>query len=145
MQNASWPIYANGPYQIVFQLSGAFVYFPGLMIVFAGNMFDMQYVLNNGGPGTATSVNSYFNTNAIPGTGPYEVNGFSENTYISYVQDPNYWGRTLSPQQIQANPFLDPGHVKNVIIYYKSADLSRYTDSLTERRKSRRSVRQTGI
>ncbi len=128
MQNASWPIYANGPYQIVFQLSGAFVYFPGLMIVFAGTMFDMQYVLNNGGPGTATSVNSYFNTNAIPGTGPYEVNGFSENTYISYVQDPNYWGRTLSPQQIQANPFLDPGHVKNVIIYYKSADLSRYTD-----------------
>jgi ABC-type transport system substrate-binding protein len=128
MQNASWPIYANGPYQIVFQLSGPFVYFPGLMIVFAGTMFDMQYVLNNGGPGTPTNVNSYFNTNAIPGTGPYEVNGFSENTYISYVQDPNYWGRTLSPQQIQADPFLDPGHVKNVIIYYKSADLSRYTD-----------------
>jgi len=128
MQNSSWPIYAKGPYQIVFQLSGPFVYFPGLMIVFAGTMFDMQYVMHNGGPGNATNVNSYFNTNAIPGTGPYVVSGFSENSYISYTQNPNYWGKDLTTGQIQANPFLDPGHVKNVIIYYKSADLARYTD-----------------
>ncbi len=91
-----------------------------MLIVFAGTMFDMQYVLDNGGPGTAASVNDFFNTNAIPGTGPYQVNGFSEDTYISFVQNSNYWGANLTPQQIQANPFLDPGHVKNVIVYYRA-------------------------
>jgi len=131
MQNSSWPIYATGPYTIVFQLSGPFVYFPGMLIVFAGTMFDMQYVLDNGGPGTSVSVNNYFNSNAIPGTGPYEINGFSENTYISFTQSANYWGANLTAQQIQANPFLDPGHVKNAIIYYRSDDLARYTDLST--------------
>ncbi len=128
MQNSSWPIYANGPYQIVFHLSGPFAYFEGLLVVFAGTMFDMQYVLDNGGPGTAVSVNDYFNTNAIPGTGPYVVNGFSEDSYISFKQNPNYWGLKLTAQQLQANPFLDPGHVKNVLIYYRADDISRYTD-----------------
>lgn len=128
MQNSSWPIYANGPYQIVFQLSGPFVYFSGLLIVFAGTMFDMQFVLDNGGPGTPVTVNDYFNTNAIPGTGPYVVSGFSEDSYMRFTQNPNYWGNNLTAQQIQANPFLDPGHVKSVLIYYKSDDLSRYTD-----------------
>lgn len=128
MQNSSWPIYVTNPYTIVFQLGGPFVYFPGLLIVFAGTMFDMQYVLDNGGPGTAASVNDYFNTNAIPGTGPYVVNGFSEDTYISFAQNPTYWGNNLTALQIQANPFLDPGHVKNVIIYYRSDDISRYSD-----------------
>jgi ABC-type transport system substrate-binding protein len=131
MENSSWPIYATGPYQIIFHLSGPFVYFPGLLIVFAGTMFDMQYVLQNGGPGTAASVNSYFNTHAIPGTGPYTINGFSESTYISFTQDPNYWGRNLTSKQIQANPFLDPGHVKNSIIYYRADDITRYTDLST--------------
>lgn len=128
MQNSTWPIYVTSPYQIVFQLSGPFVYFPGMLVVFAGTIFDMQYVLENGGPGTYVSVNDYFNTHAIPGTGPYLVNGFSEDTYVSYIQNPVYWGDNLSSSEIQANPFLDPGHVKNVIIYYRSDDLSRYTD-----------------
>lgn len=131
MDNNSWPIYVTGPYQIVFQLAHPFQYFLGLTIVFAGLIFDSQYVLEHGGPGTATAINSFFNQNPIPGTGPYEFSHVAEQSYALFTQNPNYWGANLTPQQIQANPFLDPGHVKNVVINYKTDDISRYTDLST--------------
>jgi peptide/nickel transport system substrate-binding protein len=91
-------------------------------------MFDTQYVLNNGGFGTPTSINSNFNQHPIPGTGPYMVTDVSEGAYVQFTQNPNYWGANLSQSEVASNPMLDPGHVKNVIIYFKPDDLSRYTD-----------------
>ena len=128
MQNNSWPIYATGPNQIVFHLASPFTFFPGVFISPFGLLYDAQYVLNNGGFGNATSINSYFNAHPIPGTGPYEITAISENAYVQFVQNPNYWGRNLTQAQIAAQPTLDPGHVKNVIVYYKSDDVARYTD-----------------
>jgi hypothetical protein len=29
-------------------------------------------------------MNTYFNQNPIPGTGPYVVSGFSENSYVEF-------------------------------------------------------------
>ncbi|MGI0084759.1 MAG: ABC transporter substrate-binding protein, partial [Nitrososphaerales archaeon] len=59
---------------------------------------------------------------------PYVVTQVVEDSYVKFAQNPTYWGDSLTPQQIKANPYLDPGHVKNVIIYAKSDDVSRYVD-----------------
>ena len=94
-------------------------------------MYDAQYVLSNGGFGTPVAINTAFNQNPIPGTGPYLVTGMSEDAYVKFAQNPSYWGDNLTAAQIAQNPIIDPGHVKNVIIYYKPNDLSRYTDLST--------------
>ncbi|HXQ93394.1 MAG TPA: ABC transporter substrate-binding protein [Nitrososphaerales archaeon] len=128
MENSAWPIYANGPNQIVFRLMSSYSFFPGVFVSPFGLLYDTKYVLDNGGFGTPTTINSFFNTNAIPGTGPYVITQISENSYVQFSQNSNYWGNNLSQSQIAAQPTLDPGHVKNVIVYYKSDDVSRYTD-----------------
>jgi peptide/nickel transport system substrate-binding protein len=131
MMNSSWPIYVTGPYQIVFHLKSSFAYLAGTLVSLQGLMYDGQYVLTHGGFGTPTAINSVFNLSPIPGTGPYMVSGVSENNYVKFSQNPNYWGDSLTKPQIAQNPILDPGHVKNVVIYYKSDDLARYTDLST--------------
>ena len=131
MKNSSWPIYVAGPMQIVFHLKAPFVYFPGTLVVFDGLIFDSQWVLENGGFGNATSVNSYFNQHPIPGTGPYVVSKVKENNYVEFAQNPNYWGTHLTAPELARQPIFDPGHVKNVIINAVSDDLARYTDLST--------------
>lgn len=127
MMNSSWPIYVTGPYQIVIQLDSPFLYLPGTLVTYDGLMFDTQYVLDNGGFGTATQFNSNFNQNPIPGSGPYVVSGVAEDNYVKFTQNPNYWG-LKDLQALSYQPVFDPGQVKNVIVYYKEDDLSRYTD-----------------
>jgi peptide/nickel transport system substrate-binding protein len=131
MMNSSWPIYVTGPYQIVFHLQAPFAYLPGTLVSLQGLMYDGQYVLEHGGFGTAASINSAFNQSPIPGTGPYAVSAVSEDNYVRFTQNPTYWGDNLTAAQIAENPILDPGHVKNVIINYKTDDLARYTDLST--------------
>lgn len=131
MQNSSWPVYTSGPYQINFRLEYPFAYFLGVIVAYEGLIYDSQWLLDNGGFGTPTSVNTNINQNPIPGTGPYTVSKVAEDNYVEFTQNPTYWGDSLSSAQIQANPYLDPGHVKNVIVYYKPDDLSRYTDLST--------------
>jgi ABC-type transport system substrate-binding protein len=131
MTNSSWPIYVTGPYQIVFHLQAPFRWFLGTLVAFVGLIFDTQYVLQNGGFGTPVALNTAFNHTPIPGTGPYVVTGMSEGSYVKFAQNPTYWGNSLTPAEIQANEYLDPGHVKNVIIYAKTDDVARYTDLST--------------
>jgi peptide/nickel transport system substrate-binding protein len=128
MMNSSWPIYVTGPYTIVFHLGGPFVWFPGTLLAFCGLMFDAQYVLDHGGFGTPTSINTLFNQNPIPGSGPYVVTQWQENSLIKFTQDQNYWALSLPPSTFVQQPYMDPGHAKNVIIQYKPDDISRYTD-----------------
>jgi ABC-type transport system substrate-binding protein len=129
--NSSWPIYVTGPMQIAFHLKAPFAYFPGTLVVFEGLIFDSQWVLDNGGFGSPAGVNTYFNQHPIPGTGPYVVTKVSENNYVEFTQNPNYWGDKLTPAQISEQPLFDPGHVKNVILNFVSDDLARYTDLST--------------
>ncbi len=56
---------------------------------------------------------------------------FLKTADVQFTQSPTYWGKNLSAAQIAQQPIFDPGHVKNVIINYKSADLTRYTDLST--------------
>lgn len=128
MENSSWPIYVTGPETIVFQLQNSFQWFENLFPVYTGLIFDTQWLLNNGGFGTPTQYNTYFNQHPIPGTGPYEVTNVVEDSYVQFVQNPTYWGANLTQAQIQANPYLDPGHAKNVIVRWVQSDLARYTD-----------------
>lgn len=131
MMNSSWPIYVTNPYQIVFRLQSPFQWFPGTLIVLNGLMFDTQWVLEHGGFGTPAAFNAYFNQHPIPGSGPYVFTDIVENAYAVFQQDPNYWGRNMSAQEISAQPIWDPGHYKKVIIYYKPDDVSRFTDLKT--------------
>ena len=57
------------------------------------------------------------------------MSGYSEDAYITFAQNPNYWGNSLSASEIAANGELDPGHAKTITILYKTDDLSRYTVS----------------
>ena len=106
MENSAWPIYVTGLYQIVFNLMSPYTYFPGVFISPFGLMYDVQYVLENGGFGTPAAPNSNFNTNPIPGTGPYSITQISENAYVQFKQNPNYWGSNLTQAQIAAQPTL---------------------------------------
>ena len=128
MSNSSWPIYVTSPDTIVFHLSVPYNQFLGLLVTSFGQIFDVQWALDHGGFGTPTAYNPYFNLNPIPGTGPYEVTSASQNAYAIFNQNPNYWGNRLSSSQIAAQPLLDPGHVKEAIIYYKPDDITRYSD-----------------
>ena len=128
MTNSSWPIYVQGPNEIVFNLKAAFPYFPAMWVQFTGLMFDTQFLLNHGGFGTPAAYNTYFNNNPIPGTGPYVVTNVIPNSQVSFSQNPTYWAKDWTPAQIAANPYMDPGHVQNVVITTKTDDLSRYVD-----------------
>jgi len=128
MMDKSWPIYVVDKYTIVFQLINPFVWFPGTLVGYGGLTFDVQYVLDNGGFGAPPTPNPTFNQHPIPGTGPYMVTGVSENSYVKFTQNPTYWGLSLTPAEVAGNVELDPGHAKNVIVYYKTDDLARFTD-----------------
>jgi ABC-type transport system substrate-binding protein len=131
MTNNTWPMYVTSQYQIVFHLKSPFNWFPHTLVAFVGLVFDTQYVLQNGGFGTPAGFNTNFNQKPIPGTGPYVVTDVSENSYVKFAKNTNYWGNSLGAADIQANAYLDPGHVQNVIIYAKSDDVARFTDLST--------------
>ena len=128
MKDSTWPIYVTDDHTIVFRLQSPFIWFPGTLIVFDGLMFDVSWVLKNGGFGTPATFNPYFNQHPIPGTGPYVVNQVQENSYVTFSQNPSYWGNSLSAADIVAQPIFDPGHAKNVIITYKPDNIARFTD-----------------
>jgi peptide/nickel transport system substrate-binding protein len=131
MGNTNLPAYVTGPYAIVFHLAVPFPFFVNTFTGFEGMIFDPMYVLQHGGPGQPGSINSYFNTNPIPGTGPYTVTSVQMDEYVEFQQNPNYWAKSLTPSQIAANPILDPGHYKTIIVYFKSSDTTRYIDLTT--------------
>ncbi len=131
MSNSTWPIYVNGPNQIIFRLAYPFQWFLGTLVDYIGLIPDTQWVLDHGGFGTVAAYNSNFASNPIPGTGPYVVTSVSVNSYVTFTQNRKYWGDNLTAAQIAADEYLDPGHVKNVVIYTKSSDVARYTDLST--------------
>jgi ABC-type transport system substrate-binding protein len=128
MKNSSWPIYVVNANEIAFNLKAAFPYFPQMWVQFTGLMFDTQYVLTHGGFGTPVAINTAFNTSPIPGTGPYVVSNVQVNSYVQFTQNTNYWAKNWTAAQIAANPYMDPGHVKNIVIQVKLDDVSRYVD-----------------
>ena len=131
MTDKSWPIYVTDAYTIVFQLVAPFQWFPGTLVGYGGLTWDAQYVLNNGGFGAPSAPNTKFNQSPMPGTGPYMFDSISENAWIKLKQNPNYWGRSLTPDEINANVMLDPGHAKNVVVYIKTDDVARFSDLST--------------
>ncbi len=132
MMDSSWPIYVTGPYQIVFHLSSPFNWFLGLLVGYVGCIFDVQYVLDHGGFGSASGFNTDFNQHPIPGSGPYVVDQVSEQQFVKFSQDPNYWGNALTAAEIAANPLFDPGHAKHVLINLKLDDTTRYLDLVND-------------
>ncbi|MDA4124903.1 MAG: ABC transporter substrate-binding protein [Thaumarchaeota archaeon] len=131
MQNTNWPIYVTNSSTIVFHLAAPFNFFPGTLIVYIGLIFDTQWLLDHGGWGTPAQYNTYFNQHPIPGTGPYTVTQVQENAFVKFQQNSNYWGNSLTAAQIAADPYLDPGHAKTVVVNANFDDVSRFTDLST--------------
>jgi peptide/nickel transport system substrate-binding protein len=137
MQNSTWPIYCTSPSTLVIHVKSPFAYVPLVLVQFAGVMVDSQFIINNGGFGTpSTGFNSAFNSPSssamyIPGTGPYTMTQYVTNSYEEFQQNPNYWGANLTASQIASDPYIDPGHYKNIFVYGKTDDLVRYTDLST--------------
>jgi len=131
MENTNWPIYVTNSTDIVFHLAAPFNYFLGTLVVYVGLIFDTQWLLDHGGFGTASGYNTYFNQHPIPGTGPYVVTQVSEGSFVKFAQNPSYWGDSLTSAQIAADPYLDPGHAKNVVVQTIPTDTARFTDLST--------------
>lgn len=85
-------------------------------------------MLNNGGFGTPAAYNPNFNAAPIPGTGPYTVTNVVMNSEVQFTQNPNYWAKNWTAAQLATNPYMDPGHVQNVVISVKGDDVTRYVD-----------------
>ncbi|HYB03649.1 MAG TPA: ABC transporter substrate-binding protein, partial [Nitrososphaerales archaeon] len=131
MSNESWPAYVTSPYTIVFRLSTSFPFFLSTLLNTVGWVWDPYYFVQHAGsssPGAVQAVSSFFNTNSVPGTGPYVESTIQTNAYITFMKNPNYWGDNLTSAQIAANPVLDPGHYNTILAQYKPDDVSRYTD-----------------
>jgi peptide/nickel transport system substrate-binding protein len=133
MEDKSLPIYVTGPYSIAFKTSGPFLFLVNTVAGYEGMIFDPMYVLQHGGPGTPTQVNAYFNTNPIPGTGPYTISKLQNSVFVEFSKNPSYWGTSLTSSQVAANPELDPGHYRNIVVYSTSSDTVRYIDLTTNK------------
>jgi len=129
MSNTSWPVYVTGSNSVVFQLMNPYSFFLNTFSGFSLQT-DPTYLFAHGGPGTPTSPNSYFQLNALPGTGPYEITKAVTNSFVEFQKNNNYWGRNLSSSEISANPILDPGHFQTILVRYTPSDTSRYIDLL---------------
>ena len=131
MMNSTWPIYVVNQNTIAFHLTHSFPWFLSTLPSLIGQIYDVQFVLNHGGFGTPTSINTYFNLNPIPGTGPYYISSVANQQYVEFTQSPSYWGKNLPASTIQGNPLISPGQAKNVILYAKLDDSVRYLDLST--------------
>lgn len=131
MSNTSWPLYATGPYTLVYNMTTPFPFFLSTLVGVNGPMMDATYILKNGGIGTPGTISTFFDTNAIPGTGPYVITKVVPQSYMTFQKNPNYWGKDLPAAQIAANPVLDPGHYNTIRVQYVQDDLTRYVDLTT--------------
>lgn len=131
MENSSWPIHATGPYTLVFHLDTPYPFFLGTFLGTYGAVLDAWYVIQHGGPGPAGTVNTWFDSNLSPGTGPYVPTKVVFQSYMEFQKNPTYWGNSLTPAQIAANPVLDPGHYETIIVQYRPSDTDRYVDLST--------------
>jgi peptide/nickel transport system substrate-binding protein len=139
MQNNRWPVYVADQNTIVFQLSSPYSGFLPLLDAPFLMLFDPVFVMQHGGPGAPGSANPYFILNPPPGTGPYVISSVIENTRYVFVKNPNYWGSTLTPSEVAANPALDPGHFQNIVVNSVPDSTVRYLD-LTQNRVQMASV-----
>jgi len=134
MSNSSWPAYVTSPETIVFRMDTPFPFFLATLLNTLGWMWDPYYFVQHEGStnaGAVEAVSSYWNTNSVPGTGPYMITNVQVNAFITFEKNSNYWGSNLSSAEITANPVLDPGHYNTIIAQYKPDDVSRYTDLIS--------------
>jgi ABC-type transport system substrate-binding protein len=128
MSDTTWPVHVVDANTVVFQLAVPYTNFLSVMSAPISLIFEPAYVLQHGGPGTPGSPNAYLISNPPPGTGPYVISSTIVNSRYTYVQNPTYWGNSLSPSDIAANPALDPGHFKTIVVTQVTDDSIRYLD-----------------
>jgi peptide/nickel transport system substrate-binding protein len=129
MEDNNWPVFVKDQNTIVFQLAVPFTGFlTTLVSPYILEMYDPVYIMENGGPGAPGTPNSYFIGHMPPGTGPYVVESVIESSRMVFVKNDDYWGRSLTPAEVAANPILDPGHFETIVVKYIPDNSVRYLD-----------------
>lgn len=131
MKDTTWPIYVIDQNTIVFKTKAPFPFLTGVLVGFEGEIFDAQYVLRNGGFGLPGEINPFFNDHPIPGTGPYVITQVTFNEFVRFETNPDYWAKSITAQEVRANPLLDPGHFDTIIVNAKTSGTTRYIDLIT--------------
>jgi peptide/nickel transport system substrate-binding protein len=117
--------YAGQSYQVinsstfVVHLMSPYAFFGYDVAAMWGAIVDPTYVDAHGGVQNNT-VNSYFDANGGPGSGPYEIASVGAG-YIPIVlkANPNYWAANVSGLA----PVLQPAHINTIIIQYGASQL----------------------
>jgi len=95
-------------------------------------IFVDPYVVGQHGGVVANQPNSYMVVNGtLVGNGPYVVQSYVENQYATLVANPNYWAGNLTGSE--TNFVLQPAKIPEVVINYKTDELTRSLDLETNR------------
>ncbi|MEM3670794.1 MAG: ABC transporter substrate-binding protein [Thermoprotei archaeon] len=114
----------TGPMTFQINLMVHYAYFPTVLQGWWGAVVDPAYVDAHGGV-QANTVNSYFNNNGGPGTGPYMIKsvGSSLSTVV-LVRNPTYWNQNSTTDI----PTLAPAHIPEIVINYGLSHTDRVED-----------------
>ena len=109
MGNSSWPIYTNGPYQIVYHMDSAFSY---LRTCWSDRQHDLRRA---GRPGPRMAEYLRFAGDGLlqpehPARGgvAYIMTSYVQNSGVTFQQNPTYWGANLTAAQDQGQPAHGP-------------------------------------
>jgi len=104
----------SGPMTFRINLLVHYSYFLTDVASWWGAIVDPAYVDSHGGV-QANSVNTYFDSNGGPGTGPYMVKSVESSlSSITLIKNPNYWNHNST----STTPNLEAAHIPVVIINY---------------------------
>ncbi|MEM3671230.1 MAG: ABC transporter substrate-binding protein, partial [Thermoprotei archaeon] len=120
----------TGPMTIQMNLLVHYSYFLTDIASWWGAVVDPAYVDAHGGV-QANSVNSYFDNNGGPGTGPYMIKsvGASLST-VTLVKNPYYWNNN---NIVKNAPGIGPAKIPVVVINYALSHTDRVEDFATNK------------
>jgi len=112
---------------IQFHLTNRFVAFMVTVATGTPWAFNDPYVVEQHGGVVANQPNSWMATNGTNvGNGPYITQLYVYDEYAKLVANPNYWAQNLTSSE--TNIFLQPAKIPEVIVNYKTDELTRSLD-----------------
>lgn len=126
MENESNAVTVVNSTAVEFHLTNPFVSFLDTITGEPWNFVDPYVVSQNGGV-VANQPNSYMAVNGtLVGDGPYITQTYVPNGYVTMVANPNYWAANLTGSA--TNYYIQPPHIKTVILNDKPDELTRQLD-----------------
>lgn len=119
-------IVVKGNYDVQFNLVNPYLNFLQVLAVPGAGMVDPAFVDANGGV-VLNFANPYVSTHTM-GTGPYQVQSYTQGEVVTLVENSNYWASKLPANQ--SNLMLSTPKIPVVVLEYSSS-ASQIIQSLT--------------